>query len=502
MRHHRAGRGFAESKSDPRQSSSPSLQRKPRGSGLLFKILLFVIATVLALFINLERNNGPVHAELAVSASKHDFITASSQSGIAAVSVPESLDVILAQTLETPSVVEKQNATSQGSDADGHVETAHVISNSSTARIRSVHKQGTSHKTGGHRGSQQQAAIISPAVKPLQALESATNGVSQTDEATVDRTEGESDSDSIVASVPGVDDNTDTHFQPAGASARAVDADAIVDSAPNAGGNNTSILQGPVSVEKKAPASLKQNNSTKADSPSPHASSSRSTTPPHASSHRQAGGQAASHSDSRPRPSLPPMCKAHALRQAVDSKGSIVTPVILNTTVQPLFRYNKTIGYTHMVTSVNFGDYVVIAWQAAPNVQPDATGRITWAVEGLQQQTIAWMFSRDKGFSWSEPQEVPLGRKGAVWGPVLHVDKQKDVLWLFYAESNRCLRPTNPPSWEPGGHIKAVILVGGIQGQWLPSRMILPQHKGEWPNVIANRMVELSTGEWLLPFWK
>ena len=37
-----------------------------------------------------------------------------------------------------------------------------------------------------------------------------------------------------------------------------------------------------------------------------------------------------------------------------------------------------------------------------------------------------------------------------VWAPVLHADEKRKRLLLFYAESNRCLRPTTPPTWEPG----------------------------------------------------
>jgi hypothetical protein len=52
-----------------------------------------------------------------------------------------------------------------------------------------------------------------------------------------------------------------------------------------------------------------------------------------------------------------------------------------------------------------------------------------------------------------------------------------------------------------GGHIKATVL--GLEGEWSKPRILYDLKEDEGiPKVVANRMTVLSTGEWLLPFWR
>ena len=62
----------------------------------------------------------------------------------------------------------------------------------------------------------------------------------------------------------------------------------------------------------------------------------------------------------------------------------------------------------------------------------------------------------------------------------------------------------DPKLWVPGGDIKVITSVGSLENNaWSPARTVLSQSSdGGIPKVISNRVTVLSTGEWLLPFWR
>ena len=126
----------------------------------------------------------------------------------------------------------------------------------------------------------------------------------------------------------------------------------------------------------------------------------------------------------------------------------------------------------------------------------------TGGVEGTGEQTFMCAFSND-GEEWSKAftfHHLTEG-KGIVWSPSFL--PMGDELWLFYAESEKCLRPetaSRPPRWSPGGNIKVVKTVDGLT--WTAPRKLLDQGKfGNVPTVIANPAVRLRSGTLVLPFW-
>ena len=136
------------------------------------------------------------------------------------------------------------------------------------------------------------------------------------------------------------------------------------------------------------------------------------------------------------------------------------------------------------------------------------------------------------GTAWGPEHTIPAIEKGTPqWSPVLHVDEAGGKIVLFYSESQLCIRPPpgpdegNPqgifgPRHLPGGDIKMTVMKIGEPGpnlfadyswlrtvRWEPPRTILAQGEpgvgyGPVPKVIANPMVVLSSGEWLLPYWR
>uniref|UniRef100_A0A7S0SBL6 Sialidase domain-containing protein n=1 Tax=Mantoniella antarctica TaxID=81844 RepID=A0A7S0SBL6_9CHLO len=192
-----------------------------------------------------------------------------------------------------------------------------------------------------------------------------------------------------------------------------------------------------------------------------------------------------------------------------------------------LARFNTDIRYMHMVTVdvLPQSKNLVAVWQAAPS--PGNYTKMRLGVEGLEEQRIFISLSKDpEGRRWTQPQVVPLRNTGALWSPVVHVDP-RGVVWLFYSESvgcrkaalcHRCLDDggscnpppeadichTNPQLWVPGGDVKVTHSVGGLaKNTWAPARTLLRQSRdGGIPKVIANKVAVLSSGEWLLPFWR
>jgi len=189
-----------------------------------------------------------------------------------------------------------------------------------------------------------------------------------------------------------------------------------------------------------------------------------------------------------------------------------------------IYRFDDEIRYTHMAMIERMpNDDLVAVWQAAPSAGNETHMRL--GVEGLDVQHILISYSRDpEGNRWTSPQQVPIRQSGALWSPVLHVDID-GVLWLFYSESAYCRKAIpcrscsftpceiketatlchmEPKLWVPGGDLKVITSVGNLENNaWSPARTVLSQSgDGGIPKVISNRVTVLSTGEWLLPFWR
>lgn len=189
-------------------------------------------------------------------------------------------------------------------------------------------------------------------------------------------------------------------------------------------------------------------------------------------------------------------------------------------------RYSEDTQYTHMAMVNQLSDGRLIAmWQAAPGLGNESAARL--AVEGLDMQHIQFSISKDReGMAWLPPQRVPIKQTGALWSPVVHVDRHGHV-WLFYSESRMCRKaqPCRPcvappcpssvspeedichtpaPTWVPGGDIKVTMLVGEVeQNSWRPSKTLLTfEAGGGVAKVISNHVVVLQSGTWLLPYWR
>ena len=75
--------------------------------------------------------------------------------------------------------------------------------------------------------------------------------------------------------------------------------------------------------------------------------------------------------------------------------------------------------------------------------------------EGTEDQHFRCSLSLDAK-TWTTHLEIPLRETGIVWSPVLFL--LKETLYLFYSESETCLRPARedamgrqfPPRWSPG----------------------------------------------------
>eukprot|EP00873_Tetraselmis_striata_P006987 jgi/Tetstr1/427251/TSEL_017438.t2 len=188
-----------------------------------------------------------------------------------------------------------------------------------------------------------------------------------------------------------------------------------------------------------------------------------------------------------------------------------------------VFVYNDYIRYAHMAMLVRWQGFLIASWQASPasrNLLVKGDGSKEIVVEGLQEQRLLYSVSRDFGKTWEMPSGIQLSDarsselRGPVWSPVLH-SARDGKLWLFYSQSRTCKRTLNKQvTWAPGGDIKAVTLKNvkslstGIFDSsdapiWSMPKTILSEDHGEGlPKVIANKMIELDSGEWMLPFWR
>jgi len=195
-------------------------------------------------------------------------------------------------------------------------------------------------------------------------------------------------------------------------------------------------------------------------------------------------------------------------------------------------QYSDKIRYMHMamLAQLPTGTFLS-AWQASPIVLDDLQEQDRLAIEGLDLQHIRMSYSKDtEGRLWSASKRVPIPQKAALWSPVLHVDHAGRA-WLFYSESAACRKShvcnpcvprlrhpcrqkalweteiclAEPAMWTPGGHIKVMTSDSPLAAdpKWSSPRLLLSmQSGGGIPKVICNRMIVLSSGEWLLPYWR
>mmetsp|Transcript_28587 Transcript_28587/g.68135 ORF Transcript_28587/g.68135 Transcript_28587/m.68135 type:complete len:362 (-) Transcript_28587:262-1347(-) len=218
-------------------------------------------------------------------------------------------------------------------------------------------------------------------------------------------------------------------------------------------------------------------------------------------------------------------CSAVVPKFAFATDGSVEdkdSELVLLISRKWVFKYNNFIRYSHMAMLELWGTTLVAAWQAAPaprNLLSKTDGSKEIVVEGLQDQRILYSVSRDMGHTWEAPfgvqlsDAVPTSERGAVWSPVLHASHD-GRLWLFYSYSRICHKSVNKETtWSPGGDIRAAMLrnikslqPGLFESSDIPSwslpRVLHSQQSGDGlPKVVANKLVVLSSGEWVLPFW-
>jgi len=169
---------------------------------------------------------------------------------------------------------------------------------------------------------------------------------------------------------------------------------------------------------------------------------------------------------------------------------------IRSVTSDYLYRYDTTgqdPTYAHMAMIEALPNGTIIAmWQAGT------------ADEGTKDQHFMSSYSIDsEATEWSRPARLGVigGNGFALWGPVLFSDAVSNSLWLFYSENTGACH-SNYMDWPPGGNIMAVTLDLSKQ-IWGEPRLLLAQEDDEGiAKVTANKPVEMSSGAWLLPFWR
>ena len=156
-----------------------------------------------------------------------------------------------------------------------------------------------------------------------------------------------------------------------------------------------------------------------------------------------------------------------------------------------------TVNYSHMamLEELPGGAGHILVWQAAA------------AFAGVATQHVRASVSTDLQ-TWSPSFAIDLPAPGAVWAPVLFLDRPRDRLLLFYAESSSCTRQVpgvNETVYGPGGDIKMVHSADGRTWS-APAVVYGHEREGGIPKVVANRPVALAAGpagrRLLLPFWR
>eukprot|EP00854_Cymbomonas_tetramitiformis_P009877 gene9877-11698_t len=130
-------------------------------------------------------------------------------------------------------------------------------------------------------------------------------------------------------------------------------------------------------------------------------------------------------------------------------------------------------------------------------------GGLVSLVMGENDQHIRISVSRDSsGKSWAHSWPLPVRKRGAQWGPVPHLTEDGTLL-LFYTESSgECIRDIKPKArWPPGGDVRVTSTKDLVR--WTPPRTIFGlAEDGGIPKVLSNKLTVLSSGEWVIPFWR
>ena len=150
--------------------------------------------------------------------------------------------------------------------------------------------------------------------------------------------------------------------------------------------------------------------------------------------------------------------------------------------------------YMHMAMPTELPDgSIAVAFQASPT-----------EYEGSIRQALYWAISRDNGVSFSRPEMIAKDDQLPVWTPVLKVSGQR-VFLLYTVSSRKCRyydQSRNALRHSPGGDV--VYKVSDDNGKTWSSGQVILSYGSEdgMPKVIANTLVELEDGSWVLPFWR
>ena len=124
--------------------------------------------------------------------------------------------------------------------------------------------------------------------------------------------------------------------------------------------------------------------------------------------------------------------------------------------------------------------------------------------EGSIRQALYWAISKDDGETFSKPKMIAKDDQLPVWTPVLKVSGKR-VFLLYTVSSRKCRyydQSRNALRHSPGGDV--MYKVSDDNGKtWSSGQMILSYGSEDgMPKVIANTLVELEDGSWVLPFWR
>ena len=158
------------------------------------------------------------------------------------------------------------------------------------------------------------------------------------------------------------------------------------------------------------------------------------------------------------------------------------------------FESESEFKYMHMAMPTELPDgSIAVAFQASPT-----------EYEGSIRQALYWAISRDNGVSFSRPEMIAKDDQLPVWTPVLKVSGQR-VFLLYTVSSRKCRyydQSRNALRHSPGGDV--VYKVSDDNGKTWSSGQVILSYGSEdgMPKVIANTLVELEDGSWVLPFWR
>ncbi|GBG79980.1 hypothetical protein CBR_g30241 [Chara braunii] len=124
--------------------------------------------------------------------------------------------------------------------------------------------------------------------------------------------------------------------------------------------------------------------------------------------------------------------------------------------------------------------------------------------EGSVNQNLYWTTSSDGGKTWSKMEVLLKGDGVALWSPV--VLSESGRVWLFFSRSSRrCKyydRSRGVTRFSPGGDLQYASSDDSGLSWTTPQTVYSFEAEEGMPKVIANKICVLSTGAWVLPFWR